>query len=80
MPRILESMVKQLEAKGHPKPEAWAISKSQLTKHGDLTSSGGLTTQGARREKMGHEARVQARKKGIQNYCAGGKVISSKDY
>jgi hypothetical protein len=29
---------------------------------------------------MGHEARVQAREKGIKNYCAGGKVITSRSY
>jgi hypothetical protein len=80
MPKILDSMVKQLEAKGRTKPEAYAISTSQLKKHGDLSSSGGLTPQGSRREKMGHEARVQAREKGIKNYCAGGKVITSRSY
>lgn len=80
MPQILESMVKQLLAKGHDKPSSYAIAKSQLTKHGDLTSSGGLTPQGARRDKMGHAARVKARAQGIKSYCDGGKVISSKDY
>lgn len=80
MPKILESMVSQLEAKGKSKPSAYAIAKSQLTRHGDLTPSGELTSQGARRDKMGHSARVQARKKGIENYCAGGKVISTRSY
>jgi len=80
MPKILESMVSQLEARGKPKSQAYAISTSQLKKHGDLTSSGGLTPQGARREKLGHAGRVKARNSGIKNYCSGGKVISSKDY
>lgn len=80
MPQILESMVKQLKAKGHDKNSAWAIANSQLRKHGDLTASGGLTPQGARRDKLGHAGRVKARDAGIKGYCAGGKVISSKNY
>jgi hypothetical protein len=72
MPKILESMVSQLKAKGHDKNSAWAIANSQLRKHGDLTASGGLTPQGAKREKMGHAGRVKARAEGL--YQSGGPV------
>jgi hypothetical protein len=77
MPKILESMVGQLKAKGHDKNSAWAIANSQLRKAGDLTPSGELTKQGAQRDKMGHAGRVKARAAGA--YCAGGKVISTKE-
>jgi hypothetical protein len=77
MPKILESMVGQLQAKGHDKNSSYAIANSQLRKDGDLTPGGGLTAQGATREKMGHAGRVKARAAGA--YCAGGKVISTKN-
>lgn len=77
MPKILESMVSQLKAKGHDKSSSYAIANSQLRKAGDLTPGGGLTKQGATREKMGHAGRVKARAAGA--YCAGGKVISTKE-
>ena len=78
MPKILESLVGQLKAKGHDKNSAWAIANSQLRRDGDLTSTGGLTPQGAKRQAMGHTGRVKARAAGL--YCKGGKVISSQDY
>ncbi len=77
MPAILESMVKQLKAKGHDQSSAFAIANSQLKKNGDLTSGGGLTSQGKKRQAMGHAGRVKARAEGA--YCTGGKVISSRD-
>lgn len=78
MPKILESMVSQLQQKGHDKSSSYAIANSQLRKHGDLTPAGGLTKQGATREKMGHAGRVKARAEGL--YCKGGKVISSRTF
>jgi hypothetical protein len=78
MPKILESMVSQLKSKGHDKNSAWAIANSQLRKDGDLTPGGGLTRQGAQRQAMGHAGRVKARAAGA--YCAGGKVISQKNF
>ena len=78
MPKILESMVSQLKAKGHNKGSAYAIANSQLRKAGDLTPAGGLTKQGSSREKMGHAGRVKARAEGA--YCKGGKVISSQNF
>lgn len=78
MPKILESMVSQLKAKGHDNNSAYAIANSQLRKAGDLTPGGGLTEQGAKRQAMGHAGRVKARAEGL--YSKGGKVISSRSY
>ena len=62
MPKILERLVGQLQAKGKDKSSAFAIATSQLQKAGDLKKgSQELTPKGAQRQAMGAEGRAKDR-------------------
>jgi len=62
MPKILERLVSQLQAKGTPKANAYAIATSQLQKAGDLKKgSQELTPKGAQRQAMGAAGRAKDR-------------------
>jgi hypothetical protein len=62
MPKILERLVSQLEAKGKPKSNAFAIATSQLQKHGILKrGSQELTSKGAQRQALGNAGRTKDR-------------------
>ena len=62
MPKILERLVGQLEAKGKDKGSAFAIATSQLQKHGVLKKgTQELTPKGAERQAMGAEGRAKDR-------------------
>lgn len=62
MPKILERLVSQLEAKGMPKSKAFAVATSQQQKAGNLKKgTQELTPQGARRQAMGAEGRAKDR-------------------
>jgi hypothetical protein len=62
MPKILERLKSQLEAKGMPTSQAFAVATSQLQKHGDLKKgSQELTPKGAKRQAMGAAGRAKDR-------------------
>ena len=76
MPKILNRLVSQLEAKGKPKKAAYAIATSQLQKSGNLKKgSNKATAKGKVRGKMtpGQRAKDRASK-------ASGKPASSFKY
>lgn len=62
MPKILERLVQQLEAKGKDKGSAFAIATSQLQKTGSLKKgTQELTAKGEQRSAMGAEGRAKDR-------------------
>lgn len=62
MPKILERLVGQLQAKGQPKSNAFAIATSQLQKHGILKKgTQELTPKGQTRQDMGNAGRAKDR-------------------
>ena len=62
MPKILERLVGQLEAKGKDKSSAFAIATSALQKSGNLKpGSQEPTAKGVKRGNMGAEARAKDR-------------------
>lgn len=62
MPKILERLVSQLQAKGKDKASAYAIANSQLQKHGILKKgSEELTPKGKKRNKMTPAQRAKDR-------------------
>lgn len=62
MPKILERLVSQLEAKGMSKSKAFAVATSSLQKAGDLKpGSQQLTEKGEVRQKMGAAGRAKDR-------------------
>ena len=74
MPKILERLVGQLEAKGKPKANAYAIATSALQKSGNLKpGTQEATAKGAKRGEMTPGQRAKDR----QATYSGGK---SSDY
>jgi hypothetical protein len=70
MPKILDRLVGQLEAKGKSKSSAFAIATSALQKSGNLKpGSQEPTAKGTKRGEMGAEARAKDR----QASYSGGK-------
>lgn len=62
MPKLLERLVSQLQGKGMPKSQAFAVATSQLQKAGDLKKgSQTLTGKGMVRQKMGAAGRAKDR-------------------
>lgn len=62
MPKILERLVSQLEAKGKPKSNAYAIATSALQKSGNLKKgTQEPTAKGVRRGNMTPEQRENSR-------------------
>lgn len=62
MPKILERLVSQLQAKGMPKSQAYAVATSQLQKHGELKKgSQELTSKGEKRQALGAAGRAKSR-------------------
>lgn len=62
MPKILERLVGQLEAKGMPKARAYATATSQLQKSGVLKpGTTELTAKGRKRQGMGAAGRAKDR-------------------
>lgn len=62
MPKILERLVGQLEAKGMPKSKAFAVATSSLQKRGVLKpGSQELTPKGKKRQEMGAAGRAKDR-------------------
>ena len=72
MPKILDRLVGQLEAKGKSQSASFAIANSVLNKAGDL-KGGKLTAKGAQRQAMGAEGRAKDR-------AASASGRSAKDY
>jgi len=74
MPAILERLVRQLEAKGMPKNQAFAVATSQQQKAGNLKKgTQELTAKGAKRQAMGASGRAKDR-------AAKASGHSTKDY
>lgn len=62
MPKILERLVNQLQAKGMPKSQSYAVATSQQQKAGNLKpGTSELTAKGAKRQAMGAEGRAKDR-------------------
>ena len=62
MPKILERLVGQLQAKGMPKSQAYAIATAQQQKAGNLKKgTQELTEKGAKRQEMGAAGRAKDR-------------------
>jgi len=62
MPKILDRLVSQLEAKGMDKKKAFAIATSSLQRAGDLKKgSQELTPKGEKRQAMGAAGRAKDR-------------------
>lgn len=61
MPKILERLVGQLQAKGKDKSSAYAIATSTLQKSGSLDKHAELTKKGAKRQAMGAAGRAKDR-------------------
>ena len=62
MPKILERLVSQLEAKGTPKSKAYAIATATQQKAGNLKKgTQELTPKGKKRQDMGAEGRAKDR-------------------
>jgi hypothetical protein len=79
MPKILERLVGQLEAKGTPKANAFAIATKAQQRAGNLKpGTQQLTAQGARRQAMGAEGRAKAREAKYQGGKASDYEYSSK--
>ena len=75
MPAILDRLVNQLQAKGKPKSNAFAIATKTLQKSGNLKpGTQEATTKGAKRGAMSPEARKQDRAK----LYAQGKTVRGK--
>lgn len=69
MPKILERLVSQLQAKGKSQHEAYAIATSQLQKHGELKKgSTKATAKGIARGNMTPAARAKDRASKISNH------------
>jgi hypothetical protein len=68
MPKILERVVSQLEAKGMPKSQAFAVGTSAMQKAGNLKpGTQELTPKGAKRQAMGAAGRAKDRAAKEQN-------------
>lgn len=79
MPKILERLVGQLEKKGMPKNQAYAVATSQQQKAGNLKpGTQELTPKGAKRQAMGAEGRAKDRAAKEQGGQAKDFVYSSK--
>jgi hypothetical protein len=62
VPKILERMVSQLEAKGKPKSQAYAIATAQMQKSGNLKKgTNEPTAKGVKRGKMTPAQRAKDR-------------------
>lgn len=62
MPKILDRLVSQLQTKGMPKREAFAVAVSQQQKAGNLKKgSQTLTPKGKKRQAMGAAGRAKDR-------------------
>lgn len=62
MPKLLERLVSQLQAKGMPKARAYATATSTLQKSGSLKpGSQELTAKGKKRQEMGAAGRAKDR-------------------
>jgi hypothetical protein len=61
MPKIVERLVSQLEAKGMDKSKAYAIANSQMKKAGNIDSHGNATKKGIKRGNMTPAARAKDR-------------------
>lgn len=62
MPKILERLVSQLQAKGMDKSQAYAVATSQQQKAGNLKKgTQELTAKGAKRQAMGAAGRAKDR-------------------
>lgn len=61
MPKILERLVKQLEAKGMDKDKAYAIATAQMKKSGNIDAHGKATPKGEKRGNMTPAQRAKDR-------------------
>jgi len=61
MPKIVERLVSQLEAKGIKKSSAYAIAISQMKKSGNIDSKGKATSKGVARGNMTPAERAKDR-------------------
>lgn len=76
MPKILDRLVGQLQAKGMPADQANAVARDQLTKHGILhPGTDRLTFYGSTRDAMTPEQRAKDRAANT-----GRKLHEAKDY
>lgn len=74
MPKILERLASQLEAKGIKKNSAYAIATSQMKKSGNIDSHGKATAKGIARGNMTPSERAKDR--AVKS--SGGKVSDYK--
>lgn len=62
MPKLLDRVVSQLQAKGMPKSKAFAVGTASLQKSGSLKpGTQNLTAKGKKREAMGAAGRAKDR-------------------
>lgn len=79
MPKILERLVSQLQAKGHSKSSAYAIATSQLQKSGNLKpGTQEVTQKGKRRGEMSAKERAIDRQSKYDGKSKSSYVYSSK--
>lgn len=74
MPKIVERLVSQLEAKGIKKSSAYAIAVSKMKKSGNIDSKGNATSKGITRGNMTPSERAKDR----AAKSSGGKVSDYK--
>lgn len=79
MPKIMERLVSQLQAKGMPKSEAYAVATKTLQKSGSLKpGTQELTSKGNTRSDMGAAGRAKDRAAKANGGKASDYVYSSK--
>lgn len=79
MPKILERLVSQLQAKGMPKSQAYAVATSQLQKSGNLKrGSQEPTAKGVRRGNMSAKERAIDRQAKYDGKPKSSFIYSSK--
>lgn len=61
MPKIVERLVSQLEAKGMGKSQAYAVATSAMKKAGNIDSKGNATAKGIKRGNMTPAQRAKDR-------------------
>lgn len=79
MPKILDRLVKQLEAKGMPTSKAYAVATSTLQRAGDLKKgSTEATPKGIHRGEMGAAGRAKDRAAKVSGHKPGDFAYSKK--
>lgn len=78
MPKILERLISQLQARGKDKASAYAIATSALKKSGNLDSKGNATKKGIKRGNMTPAARAKDRAAKVSGHRTADYKYNSK--